>query len=60
MNGAREAAFAIGSAEAGAPPRRLAYYEWGEAANPRVALCLHGLSRNARDFDWLEIGRAHV
>lgn len=27
------------------------YFEWGEAANPRVAVCVHGLGRNARDFD---------
>ncbi len=31
--------------------RRLAYTEWGEADNPRVAVCVHGLSRNGRDFD---------
>jgi len=35
------------------PRRRLAWYEWGDPSNPRVALCVHGLSRNARDFDWL-------
>ncbi|MCZ7596625.1 MAG: alpha/beta hydrolase [Gammaproteobacteria bacterium] len=33
---------------------RLSYVEWGDAANARVALCVHGLTRNARDFDhWL-------
>jgi len=30
---------------------RVAYYEWGESANPRVVICVHGLTRNARDFD---------
>lgn len=30
---------------------RMAYTEWGEPANPRVLLCVHGLSRNGRDFD---------
>jgi len=30
---------------------RVAYFEWGEAANPRVAICVHGLTRNGRDFD---------
>jgi pimeloyl-ACP methyl ester carboxylesterase len=30
---------------------RVAYYEWGDAANPRVAFCVHGLGRNGRDFD---------
>ena len=31
--------------------RRLAYTEWGEADNPRVAVCVHGMTRNGRDFD---------
>ncbi len=32
---------------------RVAYREWGERANPRVLVCVHGLSRNGRDFDTL-------
>jgi pimeloyl-ACP methyl ester carboxylesterase len=32
---------------------RLTYYEWGDAANPRVLICVHGLTRNGRDFDEL-------
>lgn len=32
---------------------RMAYWEWGDPANPRVLLCLHGLSRQGRDFDTL-------
>ena len=32
---------------------RMAYTEWGERDNPRVLLCVHGLTRNARDFDML-------
>lgn len=32
---------------------RMAYWEWGDAANPRVLLCVHGLSRQGRDFDVL-------
>ena len=35
---------------------RMHYFEWGEAANPRVLVCVHGLTRNARDFD--ELARA--
>ena len=35
---------------------RMAYVEWGEADNPRVLLCVHGLTRNGRDFD--ELARA--
>ena len=30
---------------------RVAYFEWGAASNPRVAICVHGVGRNARDFD---------
>ncbi|MBC8056200.1 MAG: alpha/beta hydrolase [Rhizobiales bacterium] len=33
--------------------RRMAYWEWGDAANPRVLVCAHGLARQARDFDTL-------
>jgi pimeloyl-ACP methyl ester carboxylesterase len=32
---------------------RMAYWEWGDPANPRVLLCAHGLSRQGRDFDTL-------
>ena len=32
---------------------RMAYTEWGAADNPRVLICVHGLSRNGRDFDVL-------
>jgi len=32
---------------------RLHYYEWGDEENPRVVLCVHGLTRNGRDFDAL-------
>ena len=30
---------------------RLNYYEWGDADNPKVLICVHGLTRNGRDFD---------
>lgn len=30
---------------------RMAYWEWGERDNPRVLVCVHGLSRQGRDFD---------
>ena len=30
---------------------RVVYFEWGDASNPRVAICVHGVGRNARDFD---------
>jgi len=32
---------------------RLAYTEWGEPENPNVLVCVHGLTRNGRDFDEL-------
>ena len=35
---------------------QLRYYEWGAADNPHVVICVHGLTRNGRDFD--EIAKA--
>ena len=32
---------------------KIHYLEWGERDNPKVIVCVHGLSRNARDFDFL-------
>lgn len=32
---------------------RMAYLEWGNPDNPQVLICVHGLTRNARDFDAL-------
>lgn len=32
---------------------RMHYYEWGDPANDRVVVCVHGLTRNGRDFDAL-------
>jgi pimeloyl-ACP methyl ester carboxylesterase len=29
------------------------YTEWGDPKNPRVLLCVHGLTRNGRDFDYV-------
>lgn len=31
----------------------MAYTEWGEPADPRVLICVHGLTRVGRDFDRL-------
>ncbi len=33
--------------------QRMAYWEWGHADNTEVLLCLHGLTRQGRDFDAL-------
>ena len=30
---------------------RVAYFEWGDPGNARVAVCVHGVGRNACDFD---------
>ena len=33
--------------------KHMAVHEWGDAKNSRVVVCVHGLSRNGRDFDVL-------
>lgn len=33
--------------------RKLAIYEWGDKNSKDIILCVHGLTRNARDFDFL-------
>lgn len=37
---------------------RVAYVEWGDPASDRVAICVHGLSRQGRDFDVLAAAMA--
>lgn len=32
---------------------RMAYWEWGEPDNPHAVICVHGLTRQGRDFDTL-------
>lgn len=32
---------------------KLSYLEWGDRDNPDVLICMHGLTRNAHDFDYL-------
>ena len=34
----------------------MAYLEWGDPRNRDVLVCVHGLTRSARDFD--ELARA--
>ena len=40
---------------------RVAWHEWGEPDNPRVCICVHGLTRTGRDFDVLgeALSRTH-
>lgn len=39
---------------------RMAYWQWGDAANPRVLVCVHGLTRQGRDFDTLARALQHA
>lgn len=32
---------------------RMAYTEWGDPANSKVLVCVHGLTRSGRDYDFL-------
>lgn len=32
---------------------KMAYWSWGDPSNPRTLVCVHGLSRQGRDFDVL-------
>ena len=43
------------SVQCGSPAglHRIAYKEWGDPANPRVLVCVHGVTRVAADFDAL-------
>ncbi|MCB1985767.1 MAG: alpha/beta hydrolase [Burkholderiales bacterium] len=34
-------------------PHHIAYTDWGDSKNPHVVICVHGLTRNCRDFDYL-------
>ncbi|MCP5244982.1 MAG: alpha/beta hydrolase [Burkholderiales bacterium] len=34
-------------------PHHIAYTDWGDPGNPHVVICVHGLTRNCRDFDYL-------
>lgn len=38
---------------------RLHYTDWGDPANPRAVICVHGLTRNCRDFDALAQSLEH-
>lgn len=35
------------------PSLRMAYTDWGDIDNPRLLICVHGLTRCGRDFDTL-------
>jgi pimeloyl-ACP methyl ester carboxylesterase len=42
-----------GASQTDANAHRMAYWQWGDPANPRILICVHGLSRQGRDFDTL-------
>jgi len=42
-----------GKTRSGGGSRRLAYTDWGDPRNSHVVICVHGLTRNCRDFDFL-------
>ncbi len=53
MTAAMESTIDVAALQDVCSAHKLHYYSWGDAANPRKLLCLHGLTRNARDFDYL-------
>lgn len=40
-------------------PHKLTCWEWGDPKNQNVLLCVHGLTRNGRDFDFLARALSH-
>lgn len=40
-----------GASKTDAQTHRMAYWQWGDESNPRILICVHGLSRQGRDFD---------
>lgn len=42
-----------GASTVDANTHRMAYWSWGDPKNPRTIVCVHGLSRQGRDFDVL-------
>lgn len=42
-----------GASTLDAATHRMAYWSWGDPANKRTLVCVHGLSRQGRDFDTL-------
>ena len=37
----------------GEETHRLSYLDWGDSQNSKIIVCVHGLTRNAHDFDYL-------
>jgi len=47
-----------GASKTDAQTHRMAYWTWGDLSNPNILVCVHGLSRQGRDFDALARGLA--
>ena len=50
-----------GASRDDAQTHRMAYWEWGRAEHPHWVICVHGLSRQGRDFDALarQLSKTH-
>ena len=42
-----------GASQTDANTHRMAYWAWGNPSNEKILMCVHGLSRQGRDFDML-------
>lgn len=42
-----------GASQTDATTHRMAYWAWGNPSNEKILMCVHGLSRQGRDFDML-------
>jgi cobalt-zinc-cadmium efflux system protein len=40
-------------------PHRMAYHTWGNPNNPKVLMCVHGLTRRGSDFKTLAVAMSH-
>ena len=45
--------FAIKKSDFGVEAHEIAFYDWGPVDAVIPVICVHGLTRNGRDFDWL-------
>lgn len=54
MSELQRLSFELPTLEGAAPnPHKLVCWQWGDPENRNVLLCVHGLTRNGRDFDFL-------
>lgn len=53
LTSSRTHRFTVKASESGTEAHALALYDWGPESDPTPVICVHGLTRNARDFDWL-------